>query len=132
MANNKNQVVYQDIDLKFQAHPLTGEVKPKLNADAIKQAVKNLCMTNQFEVLGRPDVYTDIPRTLFNLYSPSLSKIIRERISNIIDLYEPRATLNDITLNEYPDQNQLGISITYTPRNAVEAVTVEIFLERIR
>lgn len=126
------KVIYSDIDLKFIAHPITGLVMSKTNTDAIKQAIVNLIMTNKYELLFKPNIGADIRRLLFSLNPSSAKTVIRNSVEDILNIYEPRATLNDVIIYDYTDNNQIGIDIIFTPENALEAITINLFLERVR
>ena len=40
---------YSDIDLRFQAHPLTKDLIKLEDGDAVKQSIKNIVLTNKKE-----------------------------------------------------------------------------------
>ena len=49
------KVQYKDIDLTLAVKPTSGDVYKKLDAASVKQAVKNLIMTNELEKPFRPN-----------------------------------------------------------------------------
>jgi len=58
--------VYKDIDLTFAAKP-SGEIFKKTDAAAVKQAVKNLMLTNHFEKPFQPTFGANLRDLLFEL-----------------------------------------------------------------
>jgi len=124
--------VYKDIDLNFQAHPITGDVAKKVGDDAIIQSMKNLLQTGKYERLMQPDIYSNLRNQLFEPIDSITASAISNSIRNVIDKYEPRVSLTEVNVN--PDFSEQGynVSITFFIVNQTNPVTVELFLERIR
>ena len=74
------KVAYKDIDLTFKNKP-SGEVFKKQEAAAVKQAVKNLLLTNYGEKPFNPDFGADLRSLLFELADAE----IEEEIEPVID-----------------------------------------------
>ena len=49
------KITNRDFDLQFRRHPTTGKLIIKKEDEAVKQAVKNLVMTNHFERPFHPE-----------------------------------------------------------------------------
>lgn len=112
MPNNVRD--YLDIDLGFGRNPITNDLNKRINANAIKQSVKNLVLTHFYEVPFHPEVGSQIFHALFENFSP-MTKLTAERaISDVINNFEPRVTLNSVTVDDKPESNALVISIKYT------------------
>lgn len=47
--------LYSDFDFNFVAHPTTGNLKVLTGADAVKQSVKNIVMTQFNEIFHIPN-----------------------------------------------------------------------------
>lgn len=124
--------VYKDIDLNFQAHPITGDVAKKVGDDAIIQSMKNLLQTGKYERLMQPDIYSNLRNQLFEPIDSITASAISNSIRNVIDKYEPRVSLTEVNVN--PDFSEQGynVTITFFIVNQTNPVTVELFLERIR
>ena len=58
--------LYSDIDLTFAKKP-SGEIYKKTDAAAVKQAVKNLLLTNKYEKPFQPSFGGDLNNLLFEL-----------------------------------------------------------------
>lgn len=125
-------IIYKDLDLKFLAHPVTGNIKVLTNTDAIKQSVINTVLLDAYETLYDSGNYTDTYATLFENFTPTTVDILKNRIKISIQNYEPRAELINIAVAEGYDQNSLNISIYFLPINALEPVEVNVFLARTR
>lgn len=112
MPNNVRD--YLDFDLGFGRNPITNDLNKRINANAIKQSVKNLVLTHFYEVPFHPEVGSQIFHAIFENFSP-MTKLTAERaISDVINNFEPRVTLNSVTVDDKPESNALVISIKYT------------------
>ncbi|MGA1048851.1 MAG: hypothetical protein ACO3UU_12655 [Minisyncoccia bacterium] len=45
----RNTRIFSDLDFNFTAHPVTKDVSRKYDENAIKQSLKNLLLTRNFE-----------------------------------------------------------------------------------
>lgn len=112
MPNNTRD--YLDFDLDFGRNPITADLNKRLNANSIKQSIKCLVLTHFYEVPFHPEVGSQIYHALFENFSP-MTKLTAERaITDVIENFEPRVTLNSVTVDESPTANALIISIKYT------------------
>ena len=75
----------------------------KKNDEAIKQALKNLILTNLFERPFRPLFGSDITKTLFENYDPITESNLETFILTAIQNYEPRVIVSDINIFADPD-----------------------------
>jgi phage baseplate assembly protein W len=132
MSEPTNEVFYRDFDLKFIAHPITGKLILKKNSESVKQAVKNLILTNLSERPYRPLYGSSIRGQLFELFTPMTEDNIRSAIRVALNNYEPRVELLDIRFGGDPDRNSLEIAIVFRPVNSVSPEVLTINLERIR
>jgi phage baseplate assembly protein W len=123
--------VFKDIDLSFTAKP-NGELYIKKDAAAVKQALKNIIQTNAFEKPFKPFYGGDLRALLFELADPDVDDQIKERVNNTVRRYEPRAEILDIEVNSQPDQNSIGVTITFKVLNSEETVTFSSFVSRLR
>ena len=132
MSSATNEVVYRDFDLRFIAHPITGKLILKKNSDSVKQAVKNLILTNLTERPYRPLYGSSIRGQLFELFTPLTEDNIRSAIKTALSNYEPRVELLDIRFGGDPDRNSLEVTIIFRPVNSASPELLTINLERLR
>ena len=128
-TNVKN---WSDLDLNFQAHPITKDIVKKKDIEAVKRSVKNLILTNRYERPFHPEIGSSVIGMLFEPVSPTTSVVLKQRILEVIENYEPRAIVNDIEIFGDIDRNGYEITIIFTPLNSLEPVQIELFLERLR
>lgn len=125
-------VYYKDFDISFRAHPVTGKLLLKKNDESIKQALKNLILTNLYERPFRPRFGSDIVRTLFENYTSSTEENLRSYIKTAVNNYEPRVELLSIEIYAEPDLNTLQIGILFRSKNSTTPSSVTITVDRIR
>lgn len=122
---------YKDLDLSFAAKT-SGDVYKKTHAAAVKQAVKNLIMTNYYEKPFQPYFGGDIAGLLFELANEDIGLEVKENITNAINYYEPRAKVLDVVVNALPDNNAITVSIRFQVINTEEIVVLETSISRLR
>ena len=104
---------FKDISLSFKPHPVTKDVIPLKNANAISRSVKNLVMTQLQERPFAPDLGSRISGSLFELMDAGSASIIADEIRNTIDNYEPRVTNVGVQVNANPDGNEFEVSVFF-------------------
>lgn len=124
--------VYKDIDLNFQAHPITGDISKKVGDAAIIQSMKNLLQTGKYERLLQPDIYSNLRNQLFEPIDNITSSAIENSIRNVIDKYEPRVNLVEVNVSADFDAQGYNVTIVFFIVNQANPITVELFLERLR
>lgn len=132
MAVVTREVVYKDFDMRFIPHPVTGKLILRKNDESVKQALKNLILTDLGERFYRPLFGSTVRRSLFDNYTSFTQDNIRSAIKTAIKNYEPRVQLLDIVFTGDPDRNELNISVVFRSINATEATTLNLSVEIIR
>ena len=134
--NNKSKrsvrKFYKDLDLDFNRNPVTNDIPTIEDVDAVKRSVRNLVQTNFYERPFHPELGCGIRELLFENYSPIIGIFLKRKISEVINRYEPRVSLQDISLDDDPDRNRLKLSIYFYVQNVSDPVVVETFLQRLR
>lgn len=132
MTTQKSTRLYQDIDLDFAPHPLTGDVTKKINEEAIKRSIRNIILYNRYEKPFRPFFGAHLREMLFENVKKSTALGIETRIRKIIEQYEPRCQI--ITVKATPDINnsQYEVEIEFTALNVLNPLTTTVYLQRIR
>tara|TARA_S200002703_G_scaffold29818_1_gene25731 strand:- start:2233 stop:2682 length:450 start_codon:yes stop_codon:yes gene_type:complete len=125
-------VGYKDIDLTFNPRVI-GDVYKKTEAGAVRQAVKNLLLTNRFEKPFEPFYGGDLYGILFELaVDPVVRADLRDNIINQIETYEPRAQVTDVKTQLDPDNNSINVQIYFTVISTNEEVILETTISRLR
>ena len=124
--------VHTDLDLLFKPNPMTGDINPIKDIEAIKNSVKNLIMTNFQERPFQPEIGSGVRGLLFELADPITMHDIEMAIGRTIENFEPRVVLQDVTINDDLDNNAYNVSITFQILATEQIGTATIILERLR
>ena len=123
--------LYKDIDLTFAAKP-SGDIFKKTDAAAVKQAIKNLMLTNYFEKPFQPRFGANLRDLLFDLADDDAEEDIEERCINAINVFEPRAQALNVTAIAKPDRNSIAVVVEFRVINTDELVKFTSTLARLR
>ena len=128
---------YRDFSLFFTSNPVTGDLSTLTDVADIKRAIRNLVMTNEFDRPFHPEIASHVRDLLFQPFTVITYNLIKERIEKVLELFEPRANLTRIVIDDKEfqkmDNNTLSLKIFFTLKNApTNEENVEIMLERIR
>jgi hypothetical protein len=123
---------YSDLDLDFTMNPSTGDVNILYGNQDIKRSVRNLILTNYYERKFQSTLGSDVSSLLFELDTPLTTVYLKYAISAVINNFESRVSLQDVTVVNNSDQNGFTVTIQYIILNRNLPVTSTLFLERIR
>ena len=119
-----------DLDLTFSAKPNSGDVYKKIDAAAVKQAVKNLLMTNRGD---RPFNYyfgANLVELLFELDNDDLEDDLNQYVTDAITNFEPRAELLNVETRAEP--NTVRIRVEFMIKNTQQIEIIETTMSRLR
>ena len=122
---------YKDIDLSF-TNKTTGEIYKKTNAASVKQAVKNLLLTNRTEKPFQRYYGGELNKFLFELSTEFDEQDIKDHILLAIENYEPRARVLDIQVYIFPDSYEAKVTVVFQIVSTSEIASVEVSLARTR
>ena len=123
---------WSDLDLDFQAHPVTKDIVVKTDVEAVKRSVRNLILTNRYERPFQPQIDGGVTRHLFELSSPMTKSNIQGAVKLAIANFEPRAEVISVFVGGDLDRNGFEVTIEFRVVNHPNPVTIELFLERLR
>jgi phage baseplate assembly protein W len=129
----KKFTVYSDFLMNFDKNPFTGYLGVATNEDAVKNAMRQLLLTNKGERFFDSRKGAGIRDMLFELFDPSTHEAIKYDIKTIVEAYEPRAIIQNIEIEQLEDDNSLFIKIVFSIRNIQqEAFVLDLHVERVR
>lgn len=128
----KVREVYSDLTKDLFRNPVNFDITRKTNEEAVKEAIKNLILTDRGERLMQPNIGGDVRRMLFENWMPGTIRVVEEKIRNVIETYEPRAELLDISVIGLPDSNSAQINITFAINMVENPISFSVVVERIR
>ena len=123
---------HRDLDLKLGIHPIRKDLNVLKDDNAIKNAIRNLLVTNANERPFQPFLGANLRSLLFEP-ADALTKIaLRENILEVIKNHEPRVEVQDIDIKDLADQNAYRILVKMRIKEFDNNDTVEIVLRRLR
>lgn len=124
--------IYQDINLSFDRHPITGDVVTATDVEAIKKSIRNLIQLNVFDVPFDPETGVNIRSHLFENFSPIMTELIQSKIREMITEKEIRVQIEKIIIFANDARNSLEVTIQFSIKDLNKLEEVTIFVERTR
>ena len=122
LVNNGKTVatknVYSDMDITMRAHPVTGDVTLKTDTDAIRRAVRNIVLTNKYDMLFELDTDRKINR-------------MQKSLKTLIEKFEPRVKNVTIRFDDVVD-NSMDVTIFYNISDGVKNQDLTFTVTRAR
>lgn len=131
-STTKKQERYSDFKINFDVHPGTSDLARNVNEEAIKRSVRNIIMTRKGERLFQPIFGSDVTSLLFEPISPETEMLLAEYIRTALENFEPRITINNLTVSGQLDNNAYSVTLVFSTINTPKPVLVEFLLSRIR
>jgi len=128
----RNTRLFSDLDLNFTAHPVTKDIVKRYDENAIKTAVKNLVLTQNYERPFHSEIGSPIKALMFELDTPILIATLKRVIEDLINNFEPRVTLTNVNVQSSPDNNSMYVTIEFTILNTIRPITLDLVLDRTR
>ena len=128
----RNTRTFSDIDLNFTAHPVTKDITRRFDENAIKQSVRNLLLTRNFERPFQSEIGSPIRQLMFEPVGPMFVVMMQRAIIDVINNFEPRVQVLDVQVNDSIDANAVYITLEYKIINTERPLTLDFTLERTR
>lgn len=113
-------------------HPIKGDLTLLTNEDAIKRSIINLLFTEPYERFFNPNLGAGLKAYLFENISKNTEYIIKEKITETINNYEPRALLLEVSVKAVPDDNLYTATVTFGIANSKTPAVLNLILRRVR
>lgn len=123
---------WRDLDLNLVPHPIRGDIVPLRDDNAIKQAVRNLLVSNFFDRPFQAELGANLKGLLFEPADYITRIDIKDGIQNVLTKYEPRIQLLGINVEDLSDQNAYRILVVFRIKEYDTEESVEIVLRRLR
>jgi len=124
-------VDYSDIDLTFEAKG-SGDIFKKTDGAAVRQAVKNLLLTNPGEKPFRPNYGAGLNNLFFELADIDAEIEIADAITLAVENFEPRAKVLNVRVNSQPDRNSIAVTVEFQVISTNEVIVLETTIARLR
>jgi phage baseplate assembly protein W len=131
--DKQNQApIYSDVLINFNAHPNTGILMQKFNAESVKRAIRNLIMTDKGERPYNSNFGCSIRSMLFELPTEFTKNQIKTFVQESIKNYEKRAFVEDVVVTISNDEHTYIVDVYFRLINSPEIHTFNVKLERAR
>jgi phage baseplate assembly protein W len=128
----RNTRTFSDLDFNFSKHPATGDVATRYDENAIKQSLRNLILTKNYERPFRSYLGSQVNSLLFEPISPLTTAMLERAISDVIQNFEPRVNLLKVTVIYSPENSDVYVTISFKIKNTLTPLSVNLILERTR
>jgi phage baseplate assembly protein W len=113
-------------------HPITKDLGRVKNEQSIKQALKNIILTNLGERPFQPNIGSDVNASLFEPNDNIMEENLRFAIQNAIRFHEPRVNLLDVQVTSFYEEDRVAINLVFSIINSAQVQSVNLFLRRVR
>lgn len=124
---------FKDFNFNFKPHPVTEDLMVVKDSADIKQSIKSLLLTKKGERLFNSRLGTGLGDLLFEPLDFGTASLIRDEIYTVINLYESRIRILELTVDTNYEDNGYDISLEYeiVGRDDLQS-NIEFFLESAR
>ena len=113
MATERISRAFKDINLSFNAHPITKDITVLKNENAIKRSVRNIVNTIPRERFFNPTLGSDVRSSLFNFVDYGTASVIQKQIQIAIENFEPRVDNLQVNVFPRPDSNEFEVNVLF-------------------
>lgn len=124
--------LYSDLDFTFTRTPGRNDIALSYDEMAVIRSVRYLLLTKNFERPFQSNIGSRIESLLFEPVDALTAQSLKSEIETVIDNFEPRVSLVQVTIYEKPDDNAYSVTVQFYIGNNVEPTAINLILERTR
>ena len=128
----KENTIYSDLDLSFVPHPLTGDLNPKINQEALKRSVRSLFYLNAFDIPFDPTIKSNLKRYLFEQNDHITRAALQKDLVWVVKRLEPRIQLKELTVESSHNGQGFTITVAYANRSLNQDDQFTFTVEKVR
>ena len=113
MAITRISRAFKDIDLSFEAHPVTKDLKVLKNENAIRRSIRNIVQTIPTERFFNSLLGSDVRSSLFEFIDFGTASTIENQVLIAIENFEPRVDNVQVFVNPNQDENSFDVTIFF-------------------
>ena len=126
------EAVYSDFHKDLSPIPGRGDIARKLNENSVREAIKNLILTDKGERLFQPNLGSDIRASLFENVTPTTIILLKDKVREVLRAYEPRCNLLDVEVLGDIDENAITVNVVFNVINSEAPQSISIGIDRVR
>lgn len=124
--------LYSDLDFAFTRTPGRNDIALSYDEMAVIRSVRYLLLTKNFERPFQSNIGSRIESLLFEPVDALTAQSLKSEIETVINNFEPRVSLVQVTIYEKPDDNAYSVTVQFYIGNNVEPTAINLILERTR
>lgn len=124
--------IYSDLDTLFTPNPVTGDINPIKDTEAVKKSVVNLILTNFYERPFQPEIGCNVRGLLFEPADPVTISDLEDAAKQVLENFEPRVNVIEVSAIDDPDNNSYAMTIQFQILSTEQITEVTTVLERLR
>ena len=123
---------WSDLDLSLKLHPFRKDIMSLKDDAAIKNAVRNLLISNFYERPFQPTLGANLRGLLFEPADAITRIALKEGIRNVLVNHEPRIRVQNVQVVDLSERNAYRINVIFNIKEFDTTEEVEVLLQRIR
>ena len=123
---------YTDLNLQMIPHPQKLDIIPLKGELAVKNAVKNLMLTQFYERPFNSTLGANLRSLLFEPSDTITKLAIEDGVKNVLENHEPRIDNVNVVVNSFQEDTEYRITVIFSIKASDEISEVEINLRRLR
>jgi len=123
---------WRDLDLSLKIHPIRKDIIPLKDDVAIKNAVRNLLVSNFFDRPFSPELGANLKGLLFEPADYITRIDIKQNVRDVLVKYEQRIELLKVNVLDLSDQNAYRVIVQFRIKEYDTEESVEIVLRRLK
>lgn len=131
-SNIARTQLYSDLNLGFTINPITKDINPVTDIDAVKNSLKNLVLTNFYDRPFQPTLGSGLTRLLFESANVFTIMELKNAIEKVINNHEPRVTDVKIEVVDNSDLNEYRVTVYFRVFYDDSDNSFNFFLTRLR
>lgn len=124
--------LYSDLDFSFTRTPGKNDVALSYDEMAVVRALRYLLLTKHYERPFQPTIGSGLTQLLFEPINPIVASHIKTEIETVVQNYEPRVSLKNVTVEDNIDENSYNVSLEFYIGNNTTPTAINLILERTR
>jgi uncharacterized protein len=110
---NRN-FIYKDMEYYIKLDKVQKDISHSIDANAIQNSITNIFTFNPGERIIRPEFGNTLYKYLYETITDSLLDRLGQSCVDMIERWEPRVKVLNVNISPNSDQNEIGITLTYT------------------
>lgn len=132
LVAKKSQYADLDLSLYVDKELTKGDIVPLVDLDAVKNAIRNLLLSNDYDRPFQPRIGANLRRHLFEPADQFTTFALKQDIKITLENYEPRVDQVNVIANFDEDSNQYIISLAFRVITPNQRTDMTIRLSRLR